>query len=141
MRGGGILYDERRLFFHLFSLCFGLLTSVPESNNVDNVVIDAIDQLAQAINNDAAIDIGPVTEEWIDGTNIRVAYYHVDSLVNLLNKRLHALISEMLEDIVTNPISMPLGILSLDYLHTASAKSLSRILLAIFSFHLLIDSS
>ena len=51
---------------HIRSLLFRLHSRVPKAHDVNGFIVDAIDQFIQAIDNDAAVCLWAVGEEWVN---------------------------------------------------------------------------
>ena len=77
--------------FHFSGLILVVHAGVPKADNVDGVVLDAIDQLVQAIDDNAAVSLRAVFEERVKFTDSRAALQQVGCVAHLLFELVFAL--------------------------------------------------
>ena len=86
----------------LCSLPFWLAAGVPEIDNVDDVVIDAVDQLVKAVDDNAAVGDRTVGIERVDGPDVGAALNKAFGIFNPLHEVLSRLSSELCVDVPGN---------------------------------------
>lgn len=72
-----------------------LLSCVPEADDVNGIVVNSIDQLAQAVDNDTSIGVRPISIQRVNGADVRV---RLDSSLRILY-----LLQELLSGSTTKP--------------------------------------
>ena len=107
----------------LSGLVCRLSARVPEADDMDGVVINAVHQLVQAINDNAAICLCAVLIQRVYLADIRAALQAVGGFTNLLLEFVLALGAKLAANIVGNLVTLPSGTIRPFHSHKASICS------------------
>ena len=72
--------------FSLSGLILWFAASVPESGNVEGIVLYVIYKLVQTVDDDTAVGFPTINEQWVDSSDVRGAKKSGDRIVNFLSK-------------------------------------------------------
>ena len=118
------LSGDKEVLLHLRGLILVVHAGVPETGNIDGIVLDEIDQLVQSIDDDASVGLRTVAEQRVNLSDARTALQAVGGFANHLLEFVLALGAKLLTNVVCHFVTLLPGAFRPFYSHTASICSL-----------------